>query len=135
MRTGLKNEKVVEAHNRLDHVISNKQLCDYFDPLWNPKFGLNEEIHLKFWSICVIFQSPTKALTFDQKWIKGCFSIRKVNQKIDPLFRKPKKDFEPSGKTEITFEGVELIRNDEIFRDQGQGSTDIFNCLLSFYPD
>ena len=58
------------------------------------------------------------------------FSIRKVNQNIDPLFRKPKKDFEPSGKTEITFEGVELIRNDEIFRDQGQGSTDIFYCLL-----
>ena len=63
------------------------------------------------------------------------FSIRKVNQNIDPLFRKPKKDFEPSGKTEITFEGVELIRNDEIFRDQGQGSTDIFNCLPTFFSN
>ena len=45
-------------------------------------------------------------------------------------FFKPIKDFEPSGKTEITFEGVELIRNDEIFRDQGQGSTDHFGKVV-----
>ena len=54
-----------------------------------------------------------------------------MDQDKDPLFYQPKKDFEPSGKTEITFEGVELIRNDEIFRDQGQGSTDVFDCLPS----
>ena len=108
---------------------SDLQWCHHFDPLWiiegdTPRIL----IHLRNLSIT----HRDKALTFDQKWIKGCFSIRKVNQKIDPLFRKPKKDFEPSGKTEITFEGVELIRNDEIFRDQGQGSADIINCLLTF---
>ena len=47
------------------------------------------------------------------------------------IYEKPKKkDFEPSGKTEITFEGVELIRNDEIFRDQGKDSLEKFACFL-----